>query len=242
MPEEQGCLAPLGPKEIRRNQGFANHTQNPLALNWWFGAGDTLVPRLTYKRHTHGRGWPIERLMLLPSDGLYRTTDKRSQIMIASRIKTVCMNWSSGSTDSLLTMMGINLASQDTPNWDPVSTITTPWNRWLCRQDGLNGIIINIQAPTIQALVADINDLAATTEVTVSAISFPAIPGVTPPGSYQRTFTPARAESLNQASAFIEKARTSAPMTAAPVPAGIPRCRHLGPAQVHCRQARHHPA
>jgi hypothetical protein len=44
LPEEQGGLAPLGPTGIRRNQGFANHSQNPLALNWWFGAGDTLFP------------------------------------------------------------------------------------------------------------------------------------------------------------------------------------------------------
>ena len=95
--------------------------------------------------------------------------------------------------------MGVNLASQDTPSWDPVSTITTPGTGGYVGRLVLNSIIIiiDIQAPNIQALVTEINDLVPTTGVTVSAIPFPTIPSVTPPGSYQLTFTPARAESFN---------------------------------------------
>jgi hypothetical protein len=322
LPEEQAGLAPFGPTGIRRNQGFANHSQNPLAVNWWFGAGDTLFPRLTYNRLTaaggksndvisspfsaavrapstvvtlgsttvlggqvkdalnprilsnliadssnpigfsslnpadpnyakkqllklqdnptgrisptsgavnplpysnfmaqlgqffdHGLdfvdkdGEGVVDVKLLPSDGLYGTTGGKAQSMFASRSKTVTVNWGSGSTDSLLTKMGIDLASQDTPSWDPVSTITTPGTGGYVGRLVLNSIIIDIQAPNIQALVAEINDLVPTTGVTVSAIAFPAIPGVTPPGSYQLTFTPARAESFNQASAFIDNSQ-----------------------------------
>jgi len=322
LPEEQGGLAPLGPTGIRRNQGFANHTQNPLALNWWFGAGDTLFPRLTFNRLTAAGGksndvisfpfasavrapstvvtlggtitiggqlkdalnpriisnlvadssnpigfsslnpadpnyarkqllklqdnptgrvsptsgavnpLPYSNFMaqlgqffdhgldfvdkggegvidvkLLPSDGLYGTTGGKGTDMFASRSKTVSVNWGSGSTDALLTQMGINLASQDTPSWDPVSTITTPGTGGYVGRLVLNSIIIDIQAPNIQALVTEINDLAPTTGVTVSFVAFPTIPGVTPPGSYQLTFTPARAESFNQASAFIDNSQ-----------------------------------
>ena len=322
LPEEQGGLAPFGPTGIRRNQGFANHSQNPLAVNWWFGAGDTLFPRLTYNRLTaaggksndvisspfsaavrapstvvtlgtttvlggrvkdalnprilsnliadssnpigfsslnpadpnyakkqllklqdnptgrisptsgavnplpysnfmaqlgqffdHGLdfvdkgGEGVVDVKLLPSDGLYGTTGGKAQSMFASRSKTVTVNWGSGSTDSLLTKMGIDLASQDTPSWDPVSTITTPGTGGYVGRLVLNSIIIDIQAPNIQALVTEINDLVPTTGVTVSAIPFPTIPGVTPPGSYQLTFTPTRAESFNQASAFIDNSQ-----------------------------------
>jgi len=143
-------------------------------------------------------GEGVINVKLLASDGLYGTTGGKATSMFASRSKTVTVNWGSGSTDALLTKMGVNLASQDTPSWDPVSTITTaPGTGGYVVRLVLNSSIIDIQVPNIQALVTEFNDLVPTTGVTVSAIPFPAIPGVTPPGSYQLTFTPARAESFN---------------------------------------------
>ncbi len=327
LPEEQGGVAPFGPTGIRRNQGFANHTQNPLAANWWFGAGDTLFSRLTYNRLTAPGGKPndvisypfssavrapstvvtlggtitlggqlkdalnpriisnyvadssnpvsfssldpldpnyakkqllklqdnptgrlsptsggvnplvysnfmaqlgqffdhgldfvdkggegVIDVKLLPSDGLYGDPApsngyQKAKDIYASRSKTVTVNWGAGSTDALLTKMGIDLASQDTPTWDPVSTITTPGVDGYVGRLVLNNIIIDIQAANVQALVTELNDLLPTTGVTVTAIAFPAITGVVPAGSYQLTFTPARAESFNQASPFIDNSQ-----------------------------------
>ncbi len=321
LPEEQGGVVPLGPTGIRRNQGIANHTNNPLAINWWFGAGDTLFPRLTYNRLTaaggksndviskpfssairnpstvvtlaptitlggklmdglsprnisnlvadssHPIGFssldptdanytkkqllklrdnPTGRLSptsggvnplvysnfmaqlgqffdhgldfvdkggegvidvkLLPSDGLYGDTGQKAKDMYASRSKTVTVTWGEGSTDDLLTKMGIDLGSQGTPTWDPVATITTPTGGYVGRLV-LNDIIIDIDAPNVQALVNELNDLSPTTGVTVTFQATPAIPSIIPQGSYQLTFTPARAESFNQASPFVDNSQ-----------------------------------
>ena len=50
LPEEQGGLVPQGPTGLRDVQGVGNNTQNLASPNWWFGAADTLFPRLTFNR------------------------------------------------------------------------------------------------------------------------------------------------------------------------------------------------
>ena len=50
LPEEQGGLVPLGPTGVRNVQGVGNNTENVNSPNWWFGAADTLFPRLTFNR------------------------------------------------------------------------------------------------------------------------------------------------------------------------------------------------
>jgi hypothetical protein len=50
LPEELGGLAPLGPTGIRDVQGVGNNTPNLASATWWFGAADTLFPRLTFNR------------------------------------------------------------------------------------------------------------------------------------------------------------------------------------------------
>jgi len=322
LPEEQGGLAPLGPTGIRRNQGFANHSRDPLALNFWFGAGDTLFPRLTFNRLTAPGGKsndiisrpfstavrapgtlvtlgytttvggqlkdgynprnisnliadssnpigfsslnpadpnytqkqllklqdnPTGRLSptsgalnplvysnfmaqlgqffdhgldfvdkggegsidvkLIASDGLYGDTAGKAKDIFASRSKTVTVKWGEGSTDALLALMGVDLASQGTPTWDQVATITTPTAAGYLGRLVLNDIIIDIDAPNVQALVAELNDLSPTTGVTTTFTPFPAIAGVAPPGSFQLVFTPARAESFNQASPFVDNSQ-----------------------------------
>ena len=336
LAEEQGGVLAFGPTGIRRVQGIANHSQNPLAANWWFGAGDTLFPRLTFNRLTapggkandkisqpfasavRGTTWtlgntgsagplntitiggklmdglaprtlsnyiadssnpvgftslatvlpgeagyeayqkklllklqdnPLGRVSptsgavnplsysnfmsqmgqffdhgldfvakgvdgkvnmpLLPSDGLFGLPvagppGSTATKLTASRSNTVTVTWGEGSTDDLLTAMGVNLASQGTPSWNPVSTISTPGAAGYVGLLVLNDILIEVNAPDIQALVLELNDLTPTTGVLVSFNPFPEIPDVVPPGSYQLTFTPAKAESFNQTSPFID--------------------------------------
>ena len=53
LPEEQGGLAPFGPTGIRDVQGVANNDVDVTRPGFWFGAADTLFPRLTFNRLTH---------------------------------------------------------------------------------------------------------------------------------------------------------------------------------------------
>jgi hypothetical protein len=50
--KSRGGLAPLGPTGLRDVQGVGNNTLNANSPNWWFGAGDTLFPRMTFNRLT----------------------------------------------------------------------------------------------------------------------------------------------------------------------------------------------
>ncbi len=321
LPEEQGGVVPLGPTGIRRVQGIGNHSRDPLAPNWWFGAGDTLFPRLTFNRLTAPGGKAVDKISrpfstairgkdevitigntvglagakkdalnmrtisnliadstdtigfssldttdpdyalklqlklqddptgrvsptsgavnplaysnfmsalgqffdhgldfvnkgadgkvkieLLPSDGLY--TAGRATTITGSRSNTVTINWGEGSNDALLTKMGIDLTTQGMNTWDQLATITTPGrpnaNGYV--YEGrlvLNGIFIEVAAFDIQSLVNELNDLSATTGVTVTAGPAPAFGGI-PAGSYQLVFTPAKAESFNEVSPFID--------------------------------------
>ena len=321
LPEEQGGVVPLGPTGIRRVQGIGNHSRDPLSPNWWFGAGDTLFPRLTFNRLTAPGGKAVDKISrpfatairgkdevitigntvglagakkdalnmrtisnliadstdtigfssldttdpdyalklqlklqddptgrvsptsgavnplvysnfmsalgqffdhgldfvnkgadgkvkieLLPSDGLF--TAGRATTITGSRSNTVTINWGEGSNDALLTKMGIDLNTQGVNTWDQLATITTPG-----RPDAngyvyegrlvLNGIFIEVAAFDIQSLVNELNDLSATTGVTVTAGPAPAFGGI-PAGSYQLVFTPAKAESFNEISPFID--------------------------------------
>lgn len=332
--EEIGGLAPLGPTGIRQVQGTGNASLNTLSAAYWFGAGDTLFPRLTFNRllattkkndvisspfanairgaaekviigntvrvdangnvttstavgtriadslnprtisnyiadssnpvgfqslnpadpnyaiklqlklqdNPAGRISPVSGainplaysnwtsqfgqffdhgldfvakgvdgkfdVQLLPSDGLYSAG--RATTISGSRSNTVNVTFGSGSSDSLLSKMGLNpLTYEDKPTWAAVSTITTPGTpaSGAFAYEGnlvLNDTLINVGARDVEDLVNQLNFYAPTTGVTVTAQAFPEIPGVVPAGSYQLTLTPARGESFNQTSPFID--------------------------------------
>ena len=52
LPEEQGGVAAFGPTGLRDVQGVGNNTSNIESPGYWFGAADTLFPRLTFNRLT----------------------------------------------------------------------------------------------------------------------------------------------------------------------------------------------
>ena len=345
LPEENNGLAPLGPTGIRRNQGIANQSRNPLSPTWWFGSADTLFPRLTFNRNTVPGGKAVDKFSqpfstgprgvnekviigstrifngqlidtlnprnisnwiadstntptspnigfsaytapadpaglaafdrkslfklqdnpfpaarvsptsgtvnplaysnfmsqlgqfydhgldfidkgvdgkvqvnLLPSDPLYTRSVNSlppgsTPSLTASRSNTINVTWGAGSSDTLLAQMGFNpLTQQGTPIWGPVSTITTlvPANANGYVYEGrvvLNGIFIDLRAADVQSLVNEFNDLLPTTGVTVTAAPFPAIPGSVPANSYQLTFTPAKYESFNGVSPFVDNSQ-----------------------------------
>jgi hypothetical protein len=329
LPEEQGGLAPRGPTGTRDVQGVGNNTLNELSPNWWFGAADTLFPRLTFNRLTapnkqndvisqpfsasaRGTADPIKigdtatvggkmvdalnprnisnliadssdpigfqslspddpyydqklalKLMddptgrvspvsgavnplpysnwmsqfgqffdhgldfvnkgvdgkvtveLLPSDGLY--TASRATSITASRNNTVNVTIGEGSTDALLEKLGLLSQQGLPPSWKISSTITTPTentgvypNITLAYEGTLviNNTLITIAASDVLDVVAQINQYTPTTGVTAVAEGFPAIGGAVPPNSFRLDLIPARAESFNQVSPFIDLSQT----------------------------------
>ena len=328
LPEEQGGLAPLGPTGLRDVQGVGNNTQNVNAPNWWFGAGDTLFPRLTYNRLTapgmkndvisspfaNAKRGPAEKIIisdtatvggkvvdalnprnisnliadssnpigfqsldpsdpnyqakaelklmddptgrvspitgavnplaysnwmsqfgqffdhgldfvskgvdgkvqvdLLPSDGLY--TAGRATAITASRSNTVNVTIGEGSTNVLLEKLGV-LAQEGQPSWSISSTLTKPSVTGttvagsVYAYEGtlvLNNTLIKIAAIDELDLVNQINAYTPTTGVVATATAFPTIPGLIEAGSFNFTLNPARAESFNETSPFIDLSQT----------------------------------
>ena len=321
MSEEFDGLAPFGPTGIRNVQGLGNNTTDQAAPGYWFGAGDTLFPRLTFNRLTSaltkndiisspfansirgvnqkitigytttiggilkdalnprnisnliadssspvgfsslntadvnyarklalklqdnptGRISPISGAInplpfsnwmsqfgqffdhgldfvakgvdgkvdvsLLPSDSLFsRSTTKA---ITASRNNTANITFGAGTSDALLTKMGVSLDKQDVNSWDVMSTITTPGippSAGFAYEGTLvlNDTLIKIQASDAFDLAAQISFYAPTTGVLATAQPFPEIPGLIAAGSFQLILTPARAESFNQVSPFID--------------------------------------
>ena len=328
LPEEQGGLVPLGPTGVRNVQGVGNNTENVNSPNWWFGAADTLFPRLTFNRliepgvkndvisapFANAKRGPLEKIVigdtatvggklvdalnprnisnliadssnpagfqsldpndpnyqaklelklmddptgrvspvsgavnplaysnwmsqfgqffdhgldfvnkgvdgkvqvdLLPSDGLY--TANRATSITASRSNTVNVNIGEGSTNVLLEKLGV-LAQEGKASWSVSSTLTKPSvtgslvDGSVYAYEGtlvLNNTLITIAALDEIDLVNQINAYAPTTGVVASAVAFATIPGVSEPGTFTFSLTPARAESFNQTSPFIDLSQT----------------------------------
>lgn len=312
LPEEQGGLAPLGPTGIRDVQGVANNTTDPLSPNYWFGAADTLFPRLTFNRlispgkkndvissafansprgpnqvvtlgfttsingqlvdalnprnisniiansagktqfqlqdNPTGRISPLSGAInplpysnwmsqfgqffdhgldfvakgddgritvnLLPSDPRFVAGSITS--MQTSRSNTVSVAIGEGSTDSLLTALGMPVDnSQTVIRFDQTSSVVNAANGNVTDPNSffkfqgtlvLNNTLISIAAVDPIDLVTQINQWTPVTGVTATATPFPAIPGspFDQQGNYNLVLTPARGESFNQTSPFID--------------------------------------
>ncbi len=143
---------------------------------------------------------------LLPSDGLY--TAGRATTIEASRNNTANVTIGEGSTDALLDKLGL-LGQQGQISWVTTATITKPSVAGGANfaYEGtlvLNNTLIKIQAFDEVDLVNTINLYTPTTGVVASVTEFPAVTGVSEVGSFQLKLTPARAESFNQTSPFID--------------------------------------
>jgi Ca2+-binding RTX toxin-like protein len=153
---------------------------------------------------------------LLPSDGLY--TANRATSITASRNNTANITLGEGSTDALLDKLGL-LDQEGKPSWSINATLTKPAvsgspEGSIFAYEGtlvLNNTLIEIAAVDELDLVNQINLYTPTTGVVATATPFPAIPNPTvagtyivPPDSFQLTLNPARAESFNQVSPFID--------------------------------------
>lgn len=146
------------------------------------------------------------RVELLPSDGLY--TAGRATSITGSRSNTVNVTIGEGSTDALLDKLGL-LSQQGVPSWSVTATLTKPSlaGGSNFRYEGtlvLNNTLITIGATDEIDLAAQINLYTPTTGVVATVQSFPAIPGVSEQGSFRLDLTPARAESFNLTSPFID--------------------------------------
>lgn len=146
------------------------------------------------------------RIELLPSDGLY--TAGRATSITGSRSNTVNVTIGEGSTDALLDKLGL-LSQQGIPTWSVTATLTKPSvaGGSSFRYEGtlvLNNTLISIAASDEIDLAAQINMYTPTTGVVATVQSFPAIPGVSEQGSFRLDLTPARAESFNLTSPFID--------------------------------------
>lgn len=146
------------------------------------------------------------RVELLPSDGLYSAG--RATAITGSRSNTVNVTIGEGSTDALLAKLGLE-AQQGVPTWAVSATLTKPSLEGGAnfRYEGtlvLNNTLITIAATDEIDLVAQINLYTPTTGIVATVQSFPAIPGVSEQGSFRLDLAPARAESFNLTSPFID--------------------------------------
>ncbi|KPF93880.1 hypothetical protein IP81_01730 [Novosphingobium sp. AAP83] len=146
------------------------------------------------------------KVELLPSDGLY--TAGRATAITGSRNNTVNVTIGEGSTDALLEKLGL-LDQQGKSEWSVSSTITVPSKPEgaTFRYEGtlvLNNTLILIGATDEIDLAAQINIYTPTTGIIATVDSFPAVPGVSERGSFQFDLAPARAESFNLTSPFID--------------------------------------
>jgi Ca2+-binding RTX toxin-like protein len=151
------------------------------------------------------------KVELLPSDGLF--VANRATTITGSRSNTVNVTIGEGSTDALLTKLGI-LDQQGQPSWAISSTLTDP----AVRVNGgfayegtlvINNTLIKIAAVDQVDLAAQINLYTPTTGVTAIVEPFPAIPGTSvPAGSFRFDLVPTDGESFNQTSPFIDLSQT----------------------------------
>ena len=185
---------------------------NPLAYsNWMSQFGQFFDHGLDFV--TKGTDGKV-KVNLLPSDGLY--TAGRATAITASRNDTANVTIGEGSTNALLSKLGV-LTQEGLPSWSISSTLTAPSILGAAQAGGifayegtlvLNNTLIKIAAFDELDLVNQINFYTPTTGVVATATPFPAIPGVSDPGAYNFTLNPARAESFNQASPFIDLSQT----------------------------------
>ena len=126
------------------------------------------------------------------------------------------VNIGEGSTNVLLEKLGV-LAQEGKASWSVSSTLTKPSvtgslvDGSVYAYEGtlvLNNTLITIAALDEIDLVNQINAYAPTTGVVASAVAFATIPGVSEPGTFTFSLTPARAESFNQTSPFIDLSQT----------------------------------
>jgi Ca2+-binding RTX toxin-like protein len=186
---------------------------NPLAYsNWMSQFGQFFDHGLDFV--TKGTDGKVQ-VDLLPSDGLY--TANRATAITASRSDTANVTIGVGSTDVLLAKLGISLTKEGVPSWALSSTLTkpsatgTPVPGSGFAYEGtlvLNNTLIQIAAIDEIDLINQINFYSKTTGVVATASSFPEISGVSEAGSFIFNLTPARAESFNQTSAFIDLSQT----------------------------------
>jgi Ca2+-binding RTX toxin-like protein len=150
---------------------------------------------------------------LLPSDPLYAASTTKA--LTTSRSNTVAVAIGEGSTDSLLVALGLTPDNTKTVvRFDQTSGVINAANGNggadpFYKFKGtlvLNNILINVQATDPLDLVNQINIWTPTTGVTASATPFPAVPGTAfdQQGNYNFVLTPARGESFNQTSPFID--------------------------------------
>jgi Ca2+-binding RTX toxin-like protein len=148
-------------------------------------------------------------ITLLPSDSLYNRATRNGlnpagATITGSRNNTANVTIGAGSSDALLTKLGLavnNAAS--TISWSPLTTQTSdskPAGSYYAYEGTLvlNNKILEIYAADAQDLISQINSWSATTGVLASLT-----PG-TGTGVYNLTLTPARAESFNQISPFVD--------------------------------------
>jgi len=180
---------------------------NPLAYsNWMSQFGQLFDHGLDFV--SKGKDGTIF-VELLPSDGLY--VAGRATSISAQRSNTTNVTIGEGSTDALLTKLGI-LADQGKASWTVKSTLTTPDSGTVV--DGrtyayvgtlvLNNVVIKIQAFDEADLLAQINARTPATGVVAFAAPFPEIEGTVPAGSFNFSLVPARAESFNKVSNYID--------------------------------------
>jgi len=182
---------------------------NPLAYsNWMSQFGQFFDHGLDFV--TKGTDGKVQ-VDLLASDGL--TTTFGATKITASRSDTTTVTIGDGTTDVLLTKLGIALNQQGTPSWAVSSTVTKPSVTGttvagsVYAYEGslvLNNTLIKIAAVDEIDLVNQINFYSRTTGVVATASPFPAIPGVSEQGAFLFNLTPARGESFNQTSPFID--------------------------------------
>jgi len=183
---------------------------NPLPYsNWMSQFGQLFDHGLDFV--AKGRDGRME-VELLPSDGL--SVAGRANKLFAERSNTTNVTIGEGSTDALLTKLGI-FADQGTASWTVKSTLTTADAG--TEVDGLtyayygtlvlNNVVIKIQAFDEADLLAQINARTPATGVVALAAPFPEINGV-PAGSFSFSLVPARAETFNLVSNYIDLSET----------------------------------
>jgi hypothetical protein len=186
---------------------------NPLAYsNWMSQFGQFFDHGLDFV--TKGTDGKVQ-VDLLPSDGLY--TAGRATSISASRSDTANVTIGVGSTDVLLAKLGIPLSKEGVPSWDGSFTLTKPSVTGttvpgsVYAYEGtlvLNNTLIKIAAIDEIDLVNQINFYTPTTGVVATATPFPEVDGVSEAGAHTLDLAPARAESFNQTSPFIDLSQT----------------------------------
>jgi len=134
---------------------------------------------------------------LLPGDSLYSTAPGAANFMMASRTNTVNVTIGEGSTDALVSSLGLtdvdpNTGGNQSMSWNTV-TGSTILNGSFSGSLVLNNILIQLNSANRQGVVDAINAQTSATGVTASL-----------DGSNHLVLTPATDESFNTISPFID--------------------------------------